>query len=388
MTQFSSRSDPRSDVSPTGIISTRPDRGMRFRDYGLHASRTQDSKQTPVHAIFPDANANANTRTYNQNHNFNDKETEGYDPDEDNDFDQSTINTFTSWATPSTVNSTPHTSHSYSSPIVEDHSPRIPPLPNSPLSPRWDSLSYDKATALSPTSPAVSSLHSRSSGGTDELHLGIDSLASGTRDEFPQLYTKRMNTTETVRVDNFSRPRKPSIKQPYHDPLRPRPANYPQTESGHLDAASNHPLSWPRERGQSTSSNMSAATFASVPVRPSPEMYGREHPRQRGRQPGPPPTQRPPVSYNRAESSGPAVNRDPIPRMASLPTDELRSSYRSQLSASTAQGTVVTERSSVLTKSSSITSVYGPIDDGLSVDDVMGCTRTVSTTQHPKIITK
>ncbi|KAI2617704.1 RabGAP/TBC [Hypomontagnella submonticulosa] len=58
--------------------------------------------------------------------------------------------------------------------------------------------------------------------------------------------------------------------------------------------------------------------------------------------------------------------------MASLPTDELRSSYRSQLSASTAQGTVVTERSSVLTKSSSITSVYGPIDDGLSVDDVMG----------------
>ncbi|KAI1376980.1 RabGAP/TBC [Hypoxylon crocopeplum] len=58
--------------------------------------------------------------------------------------------------------------------------------------------------------------------------------------------------------------------------------------------------------------------------------------------------------------------------MASMPTDELRSSYRSQLSASTAQGTAVTERSSVATKSSSITSVYGPIDDGFSVDDVMG----------------
>ncbi|KAI2611942.1 RabGAP/TBC [Hypoxylon sp. NC1633] len=58
--------------------------------------------------------------------------------------------------------------------------------------------------------------------------------------------------------------------------------------------------------------------------------------------------------------------------MASMPTEELRSSFRSQLSASTAQGTVVTERSSVATKSSSITSVYGPIDDGFSVDDVMG----------------
>ncbi|KAI1382972.1 RabGAP/TBC [Hypoxylon trugodes] len=67
--------------------------------------------------------------------------------------------------------------------------------------------------------------------------------------------------------------------------------------------------------------------------------------------------------------------------MASMPTEELRSSYRSQLSASTAQGTVITERSSVATKSSSITSVYGPIDvdgaddavdDSFSIDDVMG----------------
>ncbi|KAI0834366.1 RabGAP/TBC [Hypoxylon sp. FL0890] len=58
--------------------------------------------------------------------------------------------------------------------------------------------------------------------------------------------------------------------------------------------------------------------------------------------------------------------------MASMPSDELRSSYRSQLSASTAQGTGATERSSVATKSSSITSVYGAVDDGLSVDDVMG----------------
>ncbi|KAI1480077.1 RabGAP/TBC [Daldinia eschscholtzii] len=58
--------------------------------------------------------------------------------------------------------------------------------------------------------------------------------------------------------------------------------------------------------------------------------------------------------------------------MASLPSEELRASYRSQLSASTAQGTVATERSSVMTKSSSITSVYGAADDSLSINDIMG----------------
>ncbi|KAI1102723.1 RabGAP/TBC [Jackrogersella minutella] len=58
--------------------------------------------------------------------------------------------------------------------------------------------------------------------------------------------------------------------------------------------------------------------------------------------------------------------------MASMPSDELRSSYRSQLSASTNQGTVATERSSIATKNSSIASVYGLVDDNFSVDDVMG----------------
>jgi len=59
-----------------------------------------------------------------------------------------------------------------------------------------------------------------------------------------------------------------------------------------------------------------------------------------------------------------------------MPTDELRSSYRSQLTASTAPLTSATEteteRSSVLTKHSSIVSVYDDVDEGFSVDDVMG----------------
>ncbi len=70
--------------------------------------------------------------------------------------------------------------------------------------------------------------------------------------------------------------------------------------------------------------------------------------------------------------------RDPLPRIGD---EELRSSYRSQLTASTAQGTLFTsgtERSSVMTKTSSRTSVslyVGAgltVDEGLSVEDVMG----------------
>ncbi|OTB15800.1 hypothetical protein K445DRAFT_44576, partial [Daldinia sp. EC12] len=172
-------------------------------------------------------------------------------------------------------------------------------------------------------------------------------------------------------VDNFSRPRKPSIKQPYQESPRATPTGHHLNEPSLLDISPGHPVSWTRERGQSISSNVSAATFSSVPGRPPPEMHSREHLRSRGRQPHPPLT-RFPLLYNRAESTGPPFARDPIPRMASLPSEELRASYRSQLSASTAQGTVATERSSVMTKSSSITSVYGAADDSLSINDIMG----------------
>lgn len=61
--------------------------------------------------------------------------------------------------------------------------------------------------------------------------------------------------------------------------------------------------------------------------------------------------------------------------------EELRSSFRSQFTESTAPGTAATERSSVLTKDSSVTSVYAPVDpdadfdvdpDEPSLEDVMG----------------
>ncbi|KAH9990270.1 RabGAP/TBC [Xylariaceae sp. FL0662B] len=262
---------------------------------------------------------------------------------------------------------------SLTSNIRQERAP-FPSSPRSPRSPRWDSPAHgntpfhDRAANSTPASPTSINFPSRPANATGELHHSIDNLASEIRDEFAPLPTTKLNGTEPVLVDNFSRPRGASIKQPFQESPRSRPTNYPQAEPNHLDM--NHPISWPRERGHSISSNQSAATFASLPVRS--DIYTRENLRGRGRQPNPPPTTRPPVTYRRAESSEPAFARDPMPRMASVPNDELRSSFRSQLSASTAQGTATTERSSVATKSSSITSVYGCVDDGLSVEDVMG----------------
>lgn len=386
MTQSGLRSSPGLDAlqDQIGAIS---DRGMEFRGYGRHAaSGSQDSKHTPVRPIFPNANNN-NYSFYSQYFNYyNDLDEDGYDADEDHEYQGDTTtttttlatdtnNNSTTWITPSTFNSTPSgnfVSYSHSSPTI-DRSHHIPNLPNSPLSPRWDSLGYSRpGVALSPTSPAVRSFHSRSSDATDELQAGINSFASESRDAFPELpITKKLNTSEPVRVDNFSRPRNASIKQSYQESPQFRPLNHHPTDPSLLELSPNNSMAWSRDRGQSVSSNMSAATFSSVPGRPPPDMYSREHLRSRGRHPNFQ-TSRPPISYHRMESSVPPLGREPLARMSSMPSEELRSSYRSQLSVSTGPGTTGTERSSVATKNSSVTSVYGAADDSFSLDDIMG----------------
>ncbi|KAI0409027.1 RabGAP/TBC [Xylaria palmicola] len=259
---------------------------------------------------------------------------------------------------------------------LRDHPASSQQIPSPPISPRWDSLPktsgavYNQTSA--PSSPVALSFPNESSYSTNESHRSIDSITSETRDEFPPLPVVRSNTVEPpMLVENFSRPRGPSIKQSYYENPRLRSPTLAQPESSQQDPTTAFAGPWPRTRGPSISSNQSTSTFGSLGIRPSYESQSRDNLRGRARQPHPPPT-RPPLSYVRAESSGPSYARDPIPRMASLPNDELRSSFRSQLSASTAQGTLVTERSSVLTKSSSVTSVYGNVDDGLSVDDVLG----------------
>ncbi|KAI0485333.1 RabGAP/TBC [Xylariaceae sp. FL0804] len=252
--------------------------------------------------------------------------------------------------------------------------------PASPVSPRWDSLTnttsipYDRTAISTPVSPAASTFRSASSASGDDLHHTMNSPTSENRDEFSPLTSHRLNTADAATpVGNFSRPRKASIVQPSRGSPRYKAPNHSQPELTQLDATSHHPTLGPRSRSRepSVSSNISASTFASLPVRPSADVHARDSSRTRGRQPHPP-LSRMPMAYGRAESSGPTHTKDGLPRMASLPTDELRCSFRSQLTASTAQGTLGTERSSIMTKSSSKTSVYGQVDDAFSVDDVMG----------------
>ncbi|KAI1074042.1 RabGAP/TBC [Whalleya microplaca] len=362
VTPSGSRSGPRPGPSPGGGSLTpniRQERSMHSRDYRSHAFRGQDSKHPPAPSpSYRSGHPNFDGDTNNAN-----KEADYYN---NADYDNDPHNNPTALTTP--FNNFNPNSHSQFPELAP-----YPSTPRSPRSPRWDSLAhgnnpyYDRAAVSTPASPVSTTFPSRPANSTGEPEHDLDTFDSEIRDEFAPLPTTKLNSAEPLLVDNFSRPRGASIKQPYQESPRGRPTNYPQTEQNHPDM--NHPISWPRERGQSISSNQSTATYASLPTRS--DIYARENVRGRGRQPNPPPT-RPPVTYRRAESSEPAFARDPMPRMASAPNDELRSSFRSQLSASTAQGTVATERSSVATKSSSVTSVYGGVDDGLSVEDVMG----------------
>lgn len=251
--------------------------------------------------------------------------------------------------------------------------------PSHPPSSSWDPLAknsgaiYRQAATSAPSSPVTLNFANESSYPAKRPHRSIDSVTSETRDELSSVPLVRPNGAENhMPVENFSRPRVPSLKQPYHDSPRLRSPTQPRPEPNPHDPNNAPTGPWPRSRGPSISSNQSSSTFASQANRPSYDSHTRDNPRGRARQPHPPPI-RPPLSYIRAESSGPpSFARDPIPRMASLPGDELRSSCRSQLSGSTAQGTLATDRSSVVTKSGSVASVYGNIDDSLSVDDVLG----------------
>ncbi|RYO76050.1 hypothetical protein DL766_003775 [Monosporascus sp. MC13-8B] len=264
------------------------------------------------------------------------------------------------------------------------------PIPSQLPSPRCDSRAnsgnsaeYGQTAASAPCQQDPSETSRRNS-----------SLTSETRDAFPPLrspinsiFDARYPTTEPASprsVGNFSRPRNASNARMYPD-IRAHPSNLMRSEPNRFDISPNHTpstASWPRERGQSVSSNQSAATFASLPIRPS-EMHHGDSFHSRTRQPNTS-SSRPPVSYNRMDgSNGPFWSPDPIPRMASLPSDELRSRYRPQQSESTTQGTTETGRSSILTRMGSRASMYrqstfrismygGPVDEEFSVDDVIG----------------
>ncbi|KAI5458715.1 hypothetical protein BGZ63DRAFT_362064 [Mariannaea sp. PMI_226] len=284
---------------------------------------------------------------------------------------------------------------------------QLPPLP---LSPRWDSLSQGSRFNLQPlrsASPGPASAldplpHPPLSPFTYEPYsVSSAPVSRNASPTFPTLISKSSladlrtfdNSTgasASSPVENFSRPRKHSIRQPITDTARPRPtpSNNPADQYLELVSSPSQSPLWPpppRPRGPSVSSSQSSSTYHSVLSPPASELH-EPLPRSRNNTNGTtvtsPIAQRHPLSFN--STGGPGSPSAVIaPWMSG---EELRSSFRSQFTESTAPGTTVTERSSVLTKDSSVTSLYLPADgevpeaeaeadddgDELSLDDLMG----------------
>lgn len=234
----------------------------------------------------------------------------------------------------------------------------------------------------------------------DEVQLpSVTSPTTATHAE--HLYEMRQPTPTEGHppiVENFSRPRKPSVRSQNSEPppsrhyhstrLQPESA-LDQQSSTHVYPNHNRaPSPWSRSRGLSTSSSQSTSTFSSLPHRPSNDQLrasSRSSVRRRDRTPTGTSNTRPPLAHTNNTLT---PNREHQPWLST--GDELRSSYRSQLTTSTAQATLFTtpgtERSSVLTKTSSVTEqsiingyahtswrqTIAYEDDGLSLEDVMG----------------
>ncbi len=296
------------------------------------------------------------------------------------------------------------------SPFLGD-APQSAPLPLSLPSPRWASLTsgtnttfFDQTAHSKPSSRATTSSSTSSRFAGLSSHPYIPEPPTPDRPEPPSRESatpevqndsavvvassptrpeSREAGASNMLVENFSRPRKPSVRQsPFDLPAtRLRPLEPVQLEQSVSHSA------WPRDRsrGLSLSSNKSVSTHASFSNRPSNDHLRSGRPVLGGGL-GSPGLPKPQMAYSRVDNSASNATtgfhsgaRDTPPWITD---EELRSSYRSQLTASTAQGTLFTtsgtERSSVLTKTSSRTSVSlfpsaGLMpDEGLSVEDVMG----------------
>ncbi|EHK24235.1 uncharacterized protein TRIVIDRAFT_61039 [Trichoderma virens Gv29-8] len=299
---------------------------------------------------------------------------------------------------------------------------RPPQLSPMPVSPRWDSLSNGSNMLLrSPVSPLPPQSPSQNS--WYERYGQLDEAASpqhqpqqqppaaspyrpfpastGKRrppeplqlDSASALMTKSMRTEvqvrtpETPAVENFSRPRKQStsIRSPPVGPGNLRLASLPPSDRmpEMTSVSPSSTPSWQRPRRPSVSSKSSLSYAASPSFPPTAEYLESRASRSASAQP-PIAGHRPQLGYhNRIDS--PAFAPTPGGPAPWMSDDELRSSYRSQLTSSSAFGTAITERSSVLTKDSSVLSLYGNENeneaeaqaeaddaDEPSLEDVMG----------------
>ncbi|RDW70409.1 hypothetical protein BP5796_08806 [Coleophoma crateriformis] len=177
--------------------------------------------------------------------------------------------------------------------------------------------------------------------------------------------------------ENFSRPRAPSLKRA-NDPPRPllQASNtFPLGPHDEEQTPTQWSVEQARDRGLSTSSSQSNYKGPMAPtLRPStsiPDYHAPESIYSRQRNLNNPNYPRAQAAYSQQDNY--AVNRrEPAPRPPGFDDEEVRASFRSALTTSSSyMGTSGTERSSVMTKSSSATSIYGR-DEGMTVDDAIG----------------
>ncbi|RDA94055.1 hypothetical protein CP533_5325 [Ophiocordyceps camponoti-saundersi (nom. inval.)] len=267
------------------------------------------------------------------------------------------------------------------SPIaVHGSDPQAVQLPPLPVSPRWDSLSNGSHLILSsPTSTdegwseqpqlaaesssSLSTISSSSSTSLAERRGNAPPDVLKTNYEACNSNKNKVEVRSPHEVENFSRPRKQSLRQPTEQsaPVPRLLANVVPPPSDLYEFCA--PQTPPWRRPSASSSHKSASPFSS-PLGPPPSVDLPVPKFARARN-----GFGPPLTAARAQLASPSSpmavgGAPPPPWMAG----DGRSSFRSQLTESSAFGTAVTERSSVLTKTSSVTSLY---TDEPSLEDVM-----------------
>ncbi|KAL6910140.1 hypothetical protein GGI43DRAFT_419662 [Trichoderma evansii] len=265
-----------------------------------------------------------------------------------------------------------------------DDRQRPPQLSPMPLSPRYDPIANGShmmlrspVSPIPPRSPSQNSWYERR-GPPEPLRL------DSTQAVMTKAIRPEVRTPETPAVENFSRPRKQSasIRSPPVGPGSLRLAYLPPSDRmpEMTSVSPSSTPSWQRPQ-QPSDSSKPLHSYASSPSFPPTADYqylesssGRSS-RNAGAQPPPSIAGHRPqyLAYNnRIDSSISAPTPSgPAPWMSD---DELRISFRSQLTSSSIPATALTERSSVLTKDSSVLSLYGESADAdePSLEDVMG----------------
>ncbi|KZZ98866.1 Rab-GAP/TBC domain protein [Moelleriella libera RCEF 2490] len=289
---------------------------------------------------------------------------------------------------------------------------QVPNVPSLPVSPRWDSLSHGlhllnqasptPSVRQSPpgrldisTAQAFPSLAGSVSPATIPSPRSMMSAPPDVRCESPSRSLRTKSSLADMRspeaspaVENFSRPRKQSIRhtglsEGSHSSPEPATAKPPLSAAiinlsdrlYDMSATSPQTPPWQRPRRPSASSVKSSCT----PGSPLPLVHGdfaeARAPYRARNVTGPPAlaSARTQLGSSRAENivSTPLTSPGIGGAAPWVSGDELRSSFRSQLTASTTPGTAVTERSSILTKASSVASLLDNADEP-SLEDVMG----------------